>query len=177
MNEINDKMVSHPAHYQSKTGLEVFDVIEAFTSDLEGIEAFDAGNIIKYICRWKNKNGLQDLKKAREYLDHLIKHIEKPVEAPKDEKRDSSICDFGVYFHDRCKAEKALEKICELAKLFGFVTLGELYDLAEIAGHEGDDDTGWVESQLKQVNVIKAKYGYVINLPKPITLYFKKEND
>jgi hypothetical protein len=73
----NDKMVYNPAHYQSETGLEVIDVIEAFTFDLMGIEATDTGNIIKYMCRWSKKNGLQDLKKARWYLDHLIAHVEK----------------------------------------------------------------------------------------------------
>ena len=75
--ECDDKMVSHPNHYQSNNGLEVIDVIEAFTDDLTGIEATDTGNIIKYICRWKNKNGLQDLKKAMWYLQHLINHVEK----------------------------------------------------------------------------------------------------
>ena len=47
MYESNDKMVSHPKHYQSKSGLEVINVIEAFTADLSGIEATDTGNIIK----------------------------------------------------------------------------------------------------------------------------------
>lgn len=74
MYESQDKMVSHPPHYQSGNGLEVIDVIEAFTADLKGIEATDTGNIIKYICRWKHKNGLQDLEKAKWYLDHLINH-------------------------------------------------------------------------------------------------------
>ena len=55
MYESEDKMVSHPAHYQSETGLEVIDVIEAFTFDLNGIEATDTGNILKYACRWKKK--------------------------------------------------------------------------------------------------------------------------
>lgn len=73
---IKDDMVDHPNHYISETGLETIDVIEAFTFDLKGIEAVDTGNIIKYICRWKNKNGLQDLKKAEWYLKHLIKHVE-----------------------------------------------------------------------------------------------------
>lgn len=73
----NDIMVSHPPHYQSETGMEVIDVIEAFTFDLKGIEAFATGNVLKYICRWKAKNGLQDLKKARCYLDRLINHVEK----------------------------------------------------------------------------------------------------
>lgn len=68
--------VDHPSHYQSKTGLEAWDVIEAFTSDLNGIEAFDTGNVLKYMCRWKGKNGLEDLKKAKRYLEHLIDHVE-----------------------------------------------------------------------------------------------------
>lgn len=76
MYESKDKLVSHPDHYQSETGMEVIDVIEAFTFDLKGIEATDTGNIIKYICRWKKKNGLQDLKKAMWYLQHLIDHVE-----------------------------------------------------------------------------------------------------
>lgn len=70
-------MVNHPNHYISKTGLETIDVIEAFTDALKGIEATDTGNIIKYICRWKGKNGVEDLKKAQWYLNHLIEHVEK----------------------------------------------------------------------------------------------------
>jgi hypothetical protein len=75
--ESADKMVSHPAHYQSANGLEVIDVIEAFTEELKGIEATDTGNVIKYICRWKQKNGVQDLEKAKWYLQHLINHVNK----------------------------------------------------------------------------------------------------
>lgn len=71
MNNIN-----HPEYYQSETGVEVIDVIEAFTFDLKGAEAFDTGNVIKYICRWKHKNGVDDLKKAAWYLNHLITHVE-----------------------------------------------------------------------------------------------------
>ena len=74
--EIKDEMVTNPPHYQSKTGLEVIDVIEAFTENLNGIEATDTGNIIKYMCRWKSKNSLQDLRKAAWYLEHLISKVE-----------------------------------------------------------------------------------------------------
>lgn len=69
-------MVNHPKHYKAKNGMEVIDVIEAFTANLEGYEATHTGNVIKYICRWKEKNGLEDLKKAQWYLDRLIKNIE-----------------------------------------------------------------------------------------------------
>ena len=71
----SDVMVSHPKHYQSDSGIEVIDVIEAFTSKLTGIEAVDTANVIKYICRWKEKNGVQDLKKAKWYLEHLINQV------------------------------------------------------------------------------------------------------
>ena len=56
---MND-MVNHPSHYQSKNGLEAIDVIEAFTSDLEGIEAVDTANAIKYLLRWKNYRSMLD---------------------------------------------------------------------------------------------------------------------
>ena len=68
-------MVNHPPHYQADNGMEVIDVIEAFTDTLVGIEATDTGNVLKYMCRWKYKDGLQDLKKAQWYLNHLINHI------------------------------------------------------------------------------------------------------
>lgn len=68
-------LVNHPDHYKTELGLETIDVIEAFTKGLEGIEATDTGNIIKYICRWKKKNGLQDLEKAQWYLNHLITKV------------------------------------------------------------------------------------------------------
>lgn len=69
--------VNHPQHYQSKSGLETIDVIEAFTEGLVGGEATNTGNVLKYMCRWKNKNGLEDLKKARWYLNRLIDIVEK----------------------------------------------------------------------------------------------------
>lgn len=71
-------MVNHPKHYKSESGMEVIDVIKAFTADLKGYQATDTGNIIKYILRWPHKNGLEDLKKARWYLDDLINTIENP---------------------------------------------------------------------------------------------------
>lgn len=80
MRQYEDKMVDHPSHYQSTDGIEVIDIIEAFTSNLTGVEAFDTGNAIKYICRWKNKNGTQDLQKAIWYLEHLINYIENEKE-------------------------------------------------------------------------------------------------
>lgn len=74
-------MVNHPKHYKAKNGMEAIDVIEAFTDGLNGIEATDTGNIIKYALRWKEKNGVEDIKKIVWYANHLINHLEKK-EAP-----------------------------------------------------------------------------------------------
>ena len=75
MYESEDKMVSHPSHYQGANGMEVIDVIENFTCDLVGKEATNTGQIIKYILRWKKKNGLQDLEKTMWYLQRLIDSV------------------------------------------------------------------------------------------------------
>ena len=36
---------------------------------------FCEANAIKYLCRWRHKNGIQDLEKARHYIDLLIESI------------------------------------------------------------------------------------------------------
>lgn len=69
-------VVNHPEHYQTSKGLETIDVIEAFTEDLTGMEAVCTANALKYICRWKKKNGVQDLKKAKWYLEKLIEKLD-----------------------------------------------------------------------------------------------------
>lgn len=77
--------VSHPSHYQSKNGLEVIDVINAFTDDLEGMEAVCTANILKYVCRWKKKNGAEDLKKAIWYAEYLVNYIQQSEKENKEE--------------------------------------------------------------------------------------------
>ena len=76
MVENSESRVAHPAHYQTSNGLETIDVMEAFTEDMAGYEAVCTSNVLKYICRSKTKNGLEDLKKAEWYLKRLIEHIE-----------------------------------------------------------------------------------------------------
>lgn len=67
-------MVDHPSHYRGS--IEAIDAIAAATAELEGVEAFDTGNALKYLWRWKRKNGVEDLNKAIWYIQHLIKHLE-----------------------------------------------------------------------------------------------------
>jgi len=71
----NDKQVAG-THYKNK-GVQPWDYIAA-----NNIGYFE-GNIIKYVSRWKDKGGVQDLEKARHYLDKLIElQAEAPVETP-----------------------------------------------------------------------------------------------
>ena len=57
--------VNHPQHYTGGR-IEVWDfIIDQNMNYLEG-------NVCKYLCRYKSKNGLEDLLKARAYLDKLI---------------------------------------------------------------------------------------------------------
>lgn len=69
---MENNAVNHPAHY-CQGGVECIDAIEAATTNLTGIEAVCTANVIKYLWRWKQKNGAQDLRKARWYLDKLLK--------------------------------------------------------------------------------------------------------
>jgi len=68
--------VDHPTHYNAGT-IECIDAIASATIGLTGIEAVCTGNIIKYTWRWKNKGKIEDLRKARWYLDRLITHLSK----------------------------------------------------------------------------------------------------
>ena len=71
-NQCENDAVSHPSHYMSKNGLECIDAINAAIEDLSGMDALCTAQVIKYIWRWKKKNGVQDLEKARWYLTYLI---------------------------------------------------------------------------------------------------------
>ena len=71
--EIMD-MVNSPPHY-NKAGIETIDAIKAMTDD--GFEYYLQGNIMKYLWRYRYKNGVEDLEKALWYLKKLINVVEK----------------------------------------------------------------------------------------------------
>lgn len=185
MYKSNDDMVSHPSHYQSENGLEVIDVIEAFTFDLKGIEATDTGNIIKYICRWKKKNGLQDLKKAMWYLNHLIEHVEK---MNKENTPRSNKCDFesnkdDIILWSKVEAEDVINRMEKIIETYGFVRVADLYDLVGITCNYIDNNYGW--TNIRGAEPVRVRDGYVLTLPKAVPLKSnkcdfesnKKEND
>jgi hypothetical protein len=72
---MSKEQVEHPKHY-NQGSIEMWDY--AFDHNLDFFE----GNIVKYVTRWKHKNGVQDLYKSKQYLDKLIELVE-------NEKRES----------------------------------------------------------------------------------------
>jgi Protein of unknwon function (DUF3310) len=70
-------MINHPPHYSSLPatcsncghGIECIDIVRHM--------GFDLGNTVKYLWRWRDKGGVEDLKKARFYLDDTIRQLEK----------------------------------------------------------------------------------------------------
>lgn len=67
--------IEHPNHY-CQGGIECIKAIEASMSP-EGFQDYCKGNVMKYIWRWREKNGLEDLKKAQVYLGWMIESKEK----------------------------------------------------------------------------------------------------
>ena len=66
-----EELVTHPARYTGKSGMQVFDIINEYGMD------FYEGNALKYLIQYKKKNGLEDLKDCRDYIDYLIERYKK----------------------------------------------------------------------------------------------------
>lgn len=64
-------MVNQPPHY-TRGGVECIDALASATAGLEGLDAVCTANAIKYLWRWKHKNGVEDLRKAQWYIAKLI---------------------------------------------------------------------------------------------------------
>ena len=102
----------NPNHYKHlPNGLETIDIIQAWTEGLEGIEAVCTANAIKYISRWKYKNGVEDLRKARWYLSRIIN--------PYKELRDYSLSDI-------CDEINKISKKYDDKILFHFEIFGDV---------------------------------------------------
>ena len=71
----NPDNVNRPKHYL-KGGLECIQVIKAELTP-EQYKGYLYGNVLKYMWRWQDKNGLEDLRKAAKYLEWLQKEVEK----------------------------------------------------------------------------------------------------
>lgn len=190
----NKDMVNHPSHYQSESGLEVIDVIKAFTSNLTGIEATDTGNVLKYMCRWKNKNGVEDLKKAKWYLEHLIDNIEnrndsdlkKGLNRTKalidelgemlasgiaDGIKNSNIDYMTRIFIDRKEAERVLSRMNDIIDCYGITTLSDFYYLTRGSIYSSIDSHMYGWTNLDDAKIVRTQYGYELRIPEPTYIF------
>ena len=144
--------VDHPNHYQSESGLEVIDVIKAFTSELSGEEAFCIGNAIKYVCRYSKKNGVEDLEKAVWYLKRVIsirktEFLKTPDPTADVKNTQKTKCDYNIgsfLFASREEANKVVKELQSMIHEHGYVTLADLHDMCELAIPSPDcEDVGW----------------------------------
>lgn len=72
---IDSDIINKPNHYQLNikgNNIEVIDVIDEVVKDYNPKQAFRVANILKYILRASKKNGLEDFKKAKKYIEMLL---------------------------------------------------------------------------------------------------------
>lgn len=84
--------VNHPDHYQNIAGVEAIDILNDVVKDLPGKQAVMLWNAMKYLLRFQKKNGVEDLKKARNYLDYLIADMDAVCDAAENIKTNNDPC-------------------------------------------------------------------------------------
>jgi hypothetical protein len=62
--------IARPAHYARYA-------IEPCTFILANELPFAEGNVVKYICRWRFKNGREDLEKAKRYIEMILENLDR----------------------------------------------------------------------------------------------------
>ena len=75
MDENIPDMVNHPQHY-TQGGIECIDALKAATVGKRGIEAVCVANVVKYLWRYEEKNGIEDVRKAKWYVERLLSELE-----------------------------------------------------------------------------------------------------
>ena len=73
LNTPQGNTVQHPNHYTVR-GVECMEIIRQFLGDK--FPAFCEGNALKYLYRYRAKNGVEDLRKADQYINELIHYLE-----------------------------------------------------------------------------------------------------
>lgn len=72
---IDNDIINNPNHYQLNikgNNIEVIDIIDEVVKDYSSKQAFRVANILKYVLRANKKNGLEDFKKAKKYIEMLL---------------------------------------------------------------------------------------------------------
>lgn len=104
--------VNHPSHY-CQGGIECIDAIQAAVTGLKGMEAVCVGNVIRYIWRWKWKNGKEDLHKARFYLNKLILLVESAQKQSEREQTEQKRSEQKTAEQKRTEQKRTEHKLTE----------------------------------------------------------------
>lgn len=70
-----EESYNNPKHYEWDLPVTTMEVVEEVCKEYKGIEAFYVANILKYIIRAKNKNGIDDIMKVKDYATRLYDHM------------------------------------------------------------------------------------------------------
>lgn len=88
-----------PDYYQLNDSKDdLFSFFEKGLLTTDEARGFYKGNVIKYVTRYQDKNGVEDLEKAQTYLDQLTKFEEKQAEYETEQKFLKSAAEFGNPF-------------------------------------------------------------------------------
>ncbi len=106
--------VNKPSHYQIMPGVEVYDVRMALMTKIEGAsheQVDDWSRAWEYLTRMWGKNGLEDAKKARWYLDKLIGKLEASATIPSFDWSSLGGCqEPAAHIDDESDRQKAVEQ-------------------------------------------------------------------
>ena len=91
---MSDKI--NPNYY---SGRKCLDIIAEVTKSLSGELAFDIGTAVKYIYRFKGKNGIEDLMKAKRYIDFAIDFMESHVYTQYENDFNEVPCCYCKHFY------------------------------------------------------------------------------
>lgn len=87
MSNVTVDNVNHPKHYEGSTSLECIECMRVTFGD-KAVHNFCLCNAFKYLWRYKNKNGAEDIKKAKWYLDYVWHDIELNADYVSDEVQE-----------------------------------------------------------------------------------------
>lgn len=142
MEEQKKDVISHPDHYKlNGLDIEVRDVIKSVLGTI-GFIGFYEGNIIKYILRANKKNGLEDYKKAQQYLDWLIEELDEDpywdrqlsfLKDAVDKKEPKDKHEIGVELLATTLAEDGMNKDITLDEFNRELTPEEAHELNELS--------------------------------------------
>lgn len=136
--------INHPPHY-GQGEIECIDAIYSATGK-EGAEAYLQGNIIKYLWRYKHRNGLEDLKKAQWYLNAMIELVS-------DESEDSNI---SYKYTEETKIIQQEEFLYQEMKK-NWEKWGTIKDTSIHTLYRKTQKT-WNEFRIKHLNILRDKH-------------------